>query len=257
MKNLTLFTFVIALAIFSSCKDVKDAAITKLLETQAERINKNCPIQLNAAVRVDSCKVLPKKTLKTYATILYVNAADFDAKDFERLTKPALVYSIQTSKDLKEARENEIAFIYSYNDDKGKSLGEITIISEDYNKPIDNSNKGDVASMKDEDINSILEKSISGMQDRLPMSIGNDIDLVDCEVLPGKILKYTYVIKNQSLASTDTTAMKVQSKTASIQMLKNTKEAKDLIDAGVTYLYIYKDKDEKHLCQIDISAKDL
>ncbi len=260
MKNsqkltLSLITILAALT-FTQCKDAKDAAITKILEVQANTINKQCPIQLNATVRIDSCKIMEKKTLKTFATMSYVNAKDFKADEFESLSKPGLVYTIQTAEDLKQARENEVIFIYSYYDDAGKLLGEITISPEDYNKPIDEVNKGDLKSMSDTDINNTLAKVVSGIKAHLPMIVNGDIDLIDCQSHPGKILEYTYCLKNESIAKFDSITFKKNSKAASLDLSSTNAEIKAMIDAGVICRYIYKDKNSKYLCSFDISASD-
>lgn len=242
---------------FTQCKDVKDAAITKFLELEAEKTNKQCPMQINAAVRIDSCKALAPKTLKYFITMLYVNAADFNVSDFERLTKPGIVYNIQTTDDLKKARDNDITFVYAYNDDKGKLLGEITVTSIDYNKPIDGANKGDMASMSDEDLNYLLKNTISGLKGHLPMQVDEYTELIDCDVLPEKTLQYIYVFKNVSVAQFDSVAFKADQVPAITETLKNAPETKEILDAGGTFLYIYKDRDEKYLCQINVSSKDL
>lgn len=258
MKKILLLLSVMTILIsFTQCKDVKDAAITKILELEAEKVNKECPIQLNAAVRMDSCKVLPQKTLKFFATVLYINSADFNPADYERLTKPAIVYGIQTSDEMKQLRENDITFIYNYKDSKGKFLSEITVTSEDYNKPIDETNKGNMASMPDEDIDYILQNSASGLKEHLPLKIDAYTELIDCSVLPGKVLQYTYILKQESIAQFDSVAFKANQVPTLRTTLKNTNETKEILDAGGTFLYIYKDRDEKYLCQISVSSKNL
>ncbi|MFT4224113.1 hypothetical protein [Dysgonomonas sp.] len=252
-----LVPIIIFLFSFTQCKDVKEAAITKKLEQEAEKFNKQCPIQANAAVRIDSCKAIPPKTLKYFITMLYVNAADFNVTDFERLTKPGIVYNIQNADDLKEARENNVTFIYAYNDNKRKLIGEITVTSEDYNKPIDEMNKGDMASMSDEDINYLLQNTISGLKEHLPMQVDEYTELIDCKVLPEKTLQYIYIFKNVSVAQFDSVAFKANQVPAITGTLKNASETKEILNAGGTFLYIYKDRDERYLCQISISSKNL
>lgn len=242
---------------FIQCKDIKDAAITKLLEQEVEKVNKQCPIQLNSAVRMDSCKVMPQKTLKFFATVLYINSADFSPADYERLNKPAIVYGIQTAEDMKQLRENDVTFIYNYNDGNGKFLSEITITSEDYNKPIDETNKGDMASMSEKDIDYVLQNSISGLKEHLPLKVDEYTELVDCNVLPEKTLQYIYILKNVSVAQFDSVAFKANQVPIITGALKNASETKEILGAGGTFHYIYKDRDEKYLCQISISSKDM
>ena len=42
-----------------------------------------------------------------------------------------------------------------------------------------------------------------------------------------------------------------------IENIRNLSNTKKLIDVGVTFLYLYKDKDEIDVCEIEISPKDL
>lgn len=256
-KALLLIPALAFLFSFTQCKDVKDAAITKKLELEAEKYNKQCPMQINPAIRIDSCKAISPKTLKYFITMLYVNAAEFNVSEFERLTKPGVVYNIQKANDLKEIRENDVTFVYAYSDDKGKLLGEITITSEDYNKPIDETNKGDVASMSEKDINSLLQNSAAGLKQHLPLKIDAYTELIECDVLSEKTLQYKYILKNVSVAEFDSVAFKSDKTSAIAASLKNAPETKEILNAGGTFLYIYKDKDEKYLCQISISSKDL
>ena len=240
---------------FTQCGDAKDAVVTKLLEVQAQAVNAQCPIQLNSAMRMDSCQVLPQKTLKFFYTIALVDAADFNAADFERMTKPGLVYNIQTNEELKQAREYEVVFMYVYMDDKGKTLGEISVTAEDYNKPVDESNKGDIASASEEDVENTLKSVVAGMKSRLPMAVADGVDLVECQAL-GKVLEYTYQIKNQSVAKFDSTAFKTTTKNASVQMLGSNPQVMAMMEKGIVYSYIYKDKNGKYLCRIDINSGD-
>lgn len=256
-KTLLLMPIAIFLFSFTQCKDIKEAAITKKLEQEVEKLNKQCPIQLNAAVRVDSCKVLPKKTLKFFATILYINSSDFSTADYERLNKPAIVYGIQTAEDMKELRENEVTFIYSYNDGKGRFISDITVTSEDYNKPIDETKKGNMSSMSNKDIDYILQNTISGLKEHLPMMVDESTELIDCKVLPQKTLQYIYTLKNISIAQFDSIAFKANQVPVITGALKNVNETKEILDAGGTFHYIYKDRDEKYLCQISVSSKNL
>ncbi len=242
---------------FTQCKNSKEEPITKKLEQEAEELNKQCPIQANAAVRIDSCKVIPPKTFKYFMTMLYVNADDFNVADFERLTKPGIVYNIQTAEDLKEARENNVTFIYAYNDNKRKLIGEITVTSEDYNKPIDEVNKGDMASMSDKDINYLLQNTISGLKDHLPLKVDAYTELIECDVVPEKTLQYIYILKNVSVAQFDSVTFKANQVPAITGALKSASETKEILNAGGTFLYIYKDQYEKYLCQISISSKNL
>lgn len=114
----------------------------------------------------------------------------------------------------------------------------------DYNKPIDESNKGDIASMTQGDVDNILNKVVSGLEEHLPIAVGDDVELVECDAISGKILEYTYMLKNQTVAKFDSVAFKKEQKEATIKNLSSNKEVGALLSAGVTYVYIYKDKNQ-------------
>ncbi|NDV79838.1 hypothetical protein [Dysgonomonas sp. 511] len=256
--NKTIFSVIAAFAIifsFAQCKDAKEAAVTKLLEAQVNLVNSQCPIQLNQAVRVDSCKITEKMTMKTFATMSFVNAADFKSDEFAKMTKPSLVYTIQTNDELKQARELGVIFVYAYNDDAGKLIGEIKIGPDDYNQPIDEKNKEPMASMSTEDIDSMLQKVVSGIKSHLPMKVDQVTTLVDCKALPEKKLEYVYMLeataKQLGADFTDNV------KTVLVENAKANPEMKQMLEAGVTCVYVYNDKDGKEICRLDLDQSDL
>ena len=260
MKNLTQATFylfgLLALSfLFTQCKDAKDTAVTKLLEAQVKVVNNQCPIQVNASVRIDSAQISDKMTLKTFATVAYINAADFNKDEFVKLSKPGLLYNIQTASDLKTARELGVIFVYSYNDDSGKLLGEIKITPDDYNQPIDENQKGDLASMAVNDVDNLLQKVVSGIKPHLPMQVDGVTTLTECKALPDKTLEYIYTINatKKEMGPDFAKNMEAQLK----QIIVSTPETKQMVDAGVTLYYIYNDKNGAEICNIKLKADDI
>lgn len=260
MNNLIKLTITILFVSFISlffiqCKDAKETAITKFLEMQVKAINAQCPMQLNQAVRLDSCKVSDKMTMKTFATISYINANDFNAEEFIEMSKPGLLYTIQTKEDLKMAREQNIIFSYSYNDDSGKVLGEITIGPDEYNQPIKENKKGDFTSMTIQDADNLLEKVISGFRQRLPLTVDEITTLTDVQSLPNKTIRYVYILNvdKKDLDSNFEEILKDNIKNVTM----NAPDSKALIDGGVTMNHIYNDKNGKELCNINFSLKDM
>lgn len=260
MKNLTKTTItVISILVISiffiQCKDAKKVAITKFLEVQVKTINDQCPIQLNQSVRIDSCKVSDKMTMKTFATISYINANDFNTEEFIQMSKPALLYTIQTNDALKLAREQGVIFTYSYNDDSGKTLGEITIGPDEYNQPIKENDKGDFTSMSSLDADNLLDKIVSGIRQHLPMQVDEITVLTDCQSLSNKTIKYVYTINadKKELNADFAEQMKKNIKNNII----NVPDSKKLIDGGVTMIHIYNDKNGIEICNLNLSSKDL
>ena len=242
----------VAILTFTQCSDAKDAVVTKILEVQAKAVNSQCPITLNNMMRMDSCVVLPSKTLKSYFTITS-GASLFNPKTFEANSKTQLVQAIQANEELKKAREFEVVFIYVYNDPDGKKLGEITITAEDYNKPADELDKTILSdNLTTNDIEQMLEKEVEALQPQLPATISPGMILTECQQA-GKSLVYTYKMTEVNVKGFDSTAFKAANTPLIRKNLANTPQVKKGLDAGVTYSYVYRDKDNKYLCLISIN----
>lgn len=257
MRRIHLFSLTaIALFVllsFTQCGDAKDKIITKLLEVQAAAINKECPKIMNKILRLDSCQVSAPKTLKTYYTI--ISGADLFTLGDE--AKKNLIYATQTNQDLKKLCEYEVAFSYAYYKPDGTLVGEITVTPEDYNKPLDESNK----SMLSDDINTdevklLLEKELSFIKEKLPVAITPEITLVECNLSDKQIL-YVYETALLNAGNIDTTTVKASYKAEVVGGLKNLPQTVKALEKGYYYKYIYKDTNSKYLFTIDIAIDDL
>lgn len=232
----------------TQCNDIKEATIKRFLLTEAEKINQECPQQLNAEVRLDSCKVADKITLKTYATMVNVNADYYNADSFYKTTQPGLLYTIQTSEDLKQAREYGVTFMYIYYDKYGKLLSEIAITPDDYNKPIDDSNVGTINTLGTEQIEVILKRLVESVKPALPMQVDEITTLTNIEVFPDNILVYSYIL------SMDKNDINTHFNENMHNILKNqaktNNEIRKLLEAKATLKYIYMDKNQSKLCEV-------
>jgi len=252
---LTIVAISIALLSFTQCKEAKDVAVTKLLEMQAEQMNKICPIQADQSLRIDSCKVSGSKTFQVFCTITAAySAKTFNSDTFTKLTKPKLVYNIQTTDDLKQARELDVIFVYTYRDQSGTLMADITLTPEDYNQPIDENYKAGDVNPENDDIDALLEKSIAEVQPHLPVKINDMTTLTACKVLPNKTMEYVYTITKTEKELGKGYADKMRELVK--ENTKNTPAIKSLIDAGVTTNYVYNDKNGKELLTISLSSKD-
>lgn len=245
-----------AILIFTQCSDAKDKVVTKALEVIATSVNQECPVKVNSVTTMDSCRVMPGRVLKTFYTIAMVDAKHFDAATFERSSKPGLVYNIQTNDVFKVARDYDVVFIFEYKDDKGESLGEISVKPEDYNQPIDEANKGGISMVSDEDVIKMLEAEVAGMKSRLPMQIEAGLSLTDCEV-KGKTIEYTYQLTTVTASKIDAKTFQKQAKNNTLTNLKSSEQIRQMLEGGVVYSYLYQDKNGKDVCRVDITKDDL
>lgn len=244
-----------AILVFTQCSDAKDKVVTKALEVIAKSINAECPVRANNVTTMDSCAVMPGRILKTYYTIAMVDAKHFNAETFERSSKPGLVYNIQTNEVFKVAREYDVIFKFEYRDENGKTLGEITVNPEDYNQPIDETNKGGISMVADEDIIAMLEAEVAGIKSRLPMQIEAGLELTDCTV-NGKTIEYTYRITTLTAAKIPA-SFESQAKTNTLRNLSANAQIKAMLEGGVIYSYTYNDKNGKKVCSFELTKGDL
>lgn len=253
--DIVVLTSIILLT-FAKCKDSKDAVVTKILEVQAENMNKQCPVTISNTIRLDSCKVNAGKILKTYYTIASLDADIFNIENFEKITKPGFILNIQTMPDLDKARESSVTFVYIYMNETGNTLGEIQITADDYNRPQDDVIKELNHTLAGDNLIEILKNSAISIKSQLPIDLDNTTRITDCNI-SGKTLEYTYQLINTEKSLFDTlTYQRIKRPEIKTQLISNSEVLK-LLKLGVTYRYIYKDMEYKYLCTIDINPNDI
>lgn len=250
---LPVVTALFLLFSFTQCGDAKDKIVTKLLEVQAAAINKECPMVINDIIRMDSCQVSASKTLKTYYTIL----SGGELFRFGDETKNNLIQVTQNNESLKKLREQEVVFVFAYYKTDGSFAGEITLTPEEYNKPLDESNKSILSdNINADEVYLLLEKEISYIKEKLPVAITPEITLVACD-LSDKQLLYVYETALLSATDIDTTTVKASYKEEVANGLKKLPQTIKALEKGYIYKYIYKDTDSRYLFTMDISIDDL
>lgn len=238
----------------SQCKDAKDTVVTKLMEVEAEKLNAECPIQLNEVTRLDSCKIEGKMRFVIYLTVSFIDGGMLSVEDFTRISKPGLVHAVQTNKDLDPVRKAGVVFVYSYRDTSGKLFGNIEITPEDYNQPINEDNKASASSLQGEDLALLLKSTASGFQQSLPMIIDEMTTLESCTFVAPRTLFYEYTLSmKKSDGGADFASYLKQEVMASMTA---SKELSDMLSAGVVFSYKYNDKDGVEICTINITEED-
>lgn len=236
------------------CKDAKDTVVTKLLEAEAKKLNEQCPIQLDQVTRLDSCKVEGKMRFVTYVTVSFIDGAMFSLDDFTRMTKPSLVYAVQTNKGMEPVKKAGVVFVYSYRDESGKLFGNIEITPDDYNQEVNEENKELVSSMGEEDLALLLKSTAAGVQQALPMSIDEITTLQNCSFVSPKTLFYEYALsmKKSDVDSNFTSNMKKEL----IKGIRGDRDIMSMLDGGVIFSYKYNDQDGVEICTINITKDD-
>lgn len=253
--KIVLFFFIFLSFAFIQCKDAKDTVVTKLLEAEAKKLNAQCPIQLDDVTRLDSCRVEGKMRFVTYVTVSYIDGAVFALEDFARMTKPSLVYAIQTNKAMEPVRKAGVVFVYSYRDNFGKLFSRIEVTPDDYNQPVKVENKEVVSSMSAEDLSLLLKSTAAGVQQALPMAIDDITTLQNCNFIFPKTLSYEYILsmKKSDIDSNFITNMKKEL----VKGVKKDTEIMNMLNAGVMFNYKYNDEAGVEICIINITKDDL
>lgn len=254
-KSARLIILISISLLFTQCNDIKDIMAKRFLMIEVEKINKDCPKQLSHEIRLDSCKVADRITLKTYATMIHVDADYYNADAFYKMTKPSLVYTIQTSEDFKQAKDYDVTFMYVYNDVKGKRITEITITPEDYNKPIDKNSMGVINSIEEDSIEITLKSLAENLKESIPMQIDKTTTLTNVELSENNILEYTYIvaIDKKDINKDFATNMKI----AFDENAKHNSEIQKILKAKATLKYIYLDRNNTQLCEIILTEDSL
>mgnify|MGYP001182213375 FL=1 len=252
---LKLFIPLAILLYFTQCNDIKDIMTKRFLMIEVEKINKDCPKQLSPEIRLDSCKVADRITLKTYATMIHVDANFYDAEAFKKMTEPGLIFTVQTSEDLKKAKDYGVTFTYVYHDAKGELLAEIVITPDDYNKPIDKNSVGIIGSFDENEIGEMLEQLANNMKSVLPMQIDEITTLSDIELEANNTLAYTYIVNMERKDINENFAQNMQ--TSLTEQAKFNPEIKKILNAKAILKYTYIDKNNVTLCEITLTKESL
>ena len=134
MKKLG-FSFIlslVAMAIlgFTACGDSKQ----KQLEILAQYLNATCPKTYEQMFRLDKHEALPDFVLKFSITIIGVDKEILDMIDdnIVNTMKQQMLARVQGDDKFTEVKKFGATFLFSFNDEAGENLFEITITPEEY-----------------------------------------------------------------------------------------------------------------------------
>jgi len=126
------FILILVLAVlFIQCKS-DDKKIIEEMQKEADTINRQCPITVDPAIRLDSCVVKKDRVFAYYYTI--TNDSLFNIDQFKTVGTQNVKDVVLNSPDLARMRYLNITFKYLYTNFDGKVIHTIDITPDDYNK---------------------------------------------------------------------------------------------------------------------------
>lgn len=228
----------------------------KEIQNIVKELNSRCPLQIDQTIRLDNCEVVAENVLKYNYTFLFIDATIIDREEFESQMWNYILYTTQINDEIKKLRQTGTTFIYSCHDEKGDSLGELTITPEDYSKPIKKPIALDPAILRGDKLYQVLQNIVDETRKQLPLfTEESGISMIDCRTYD-KTLEYTCKLLNEDVTRFDVIYFKTTGVPAAIQSLKDNPEMKTFAEQGVYISNIYLDKNGNYLCTITISPEE-
>ncbi len=120
--------FVLTAVITTQLLSKKD--IGNELVKMSEEINKNCPVMVDEATRLDSVSVVDSKSVQYNYSVMTINkdSLTVDLEEVKAFLKNNSQSNLDTIKQMELYREKKIPLNYHYNDKNGKYLLDFTIV---------------------------------------------------------------------------------------------------------------------------------
>ena len=109
---------------------------------------------------------------------------------------------------------------------------------------------------RDAAIDKKLAEVASEMNKTLPMMVDKETQLDNAAALPGKVLQYNYTLIGIEASQLDTAKFEQSFKPALLNKIKTTPEMGPFRDAGVTFIYNYRDKGGVMVVRFEFGPKD-
>lgn len=109
---------------------------------------------------------------------------------------------------------------------------------------------------RDAAIDKKLAEVSAEMNKTLPMMVDKDTQLDNAVAMPGKVLQYNYTLVAISASQVDTARLDEAFKPTLLNKVKTTPDMKPLREAGVTFIYNYRDKDGVMIVRYEFGPKD-
>ena len=106
---------------------------TELLDA-AQQLNKNTPLLVDEATRLDSASAVGRTGFIYYYTRLDQLKSEIDQLTVDEFVRPNIIDYVKNSPEMKGFRDNNITIDYRYYDKKGDFITEISVTPELYAK---------------------------------------------------------------------------------------------------------------------------
>lgn len=122
-------TFFIA---FYLTQQLLSPSFDKQLLQISNELNKNCPMMVDQFTRLDNSQVLPNKTLQYNYTLVEIEKSEFNLDTVRKYVEPNIINNVKTNPDMKDLRDNNVKFNYSYRDKNGEFVWKLEITPDMY-----------------------------------------------------------------------------------------------------------------------------
>lgn len=109
----------------------EDEVNTEVVELIA-KYNKNCPLNIQEGIRLDSVSLHGEKTVQYNLTLLNVTKETAEVNVIQEEIRKSLLSTAKANTGLQVFRENDYTLIYSYSDKKKVFLFDIKIFPDQY-----------------------------------------------------------------------------------------------------------------------------
>ena len=106
--------------------------INKEVVELVAKYNKNCPLNIQEGIRLDSVTLAEERTVNYNLTLLNVEKKTAEIDVIQEEIKKSLLSTAKANPGLKVFRDNDYTLIYSYSDKKKEFLFDVKILPDQY-----------------------------------------------------------------------------------------------------------------------------
>jgi len=131
---IAVIIIIISGALLKTVFDKTTYSFPEMLNQFVIDMNTELPEYVDEETRLDSVTLVSEDNLSfNYSLVNYLKK-NVDAKKFQELLRPGILDVITNNKELRELRDNNVTFTYSYVDKNNIFLFNVIITPDDYNK---------------------------------------------------------------------------------------------------------------------------
>ncbi len=130
MKSTFCVSYVLFALIFFGCGN------SEILDDKAieivKKFNSKCPLIVDSETRVDGIEIKKPNTIVYKYTLVNLLVESVDTSAFSKALRPGIISTLKTNSDLKDLKDNNAIFEYSYKDKKNRLIYLFKVTSKDY-----------------------------------------------------------------------------------------------------------------------------